>query len=354
MNKNVFNHKEVIYLLAFLISYVPSYGTETNEGINVAVNLSDGSMLIGKPDISSVTLQTSYAKIEIPINQILSIKIDDDRETAVLELESGDKLKGGLTIRALEIGTIFGKTSVSMEYIKNIMVRKGNGKGRILSTPLGKNLVLYYSFDRKEQGSVNDDSGNMHYGKVYGAEWIPRGKIGGAYAFDGIDDYIDVESSCKISESIGTDNFSAAGWLKTSAPSGKNYYILHQNISQSPYTGILLAIECNNFRFRADDSRGYSGSSMIFDVGNLLNGEEWHHFVAVRDNNMLYLYMDGVKKSEKKVPLANLDASYTAPLRIGGDCINNCHMFNGKMDEIMIWNRSLSEKEVNELYNTQK
>ena len=40
------------------------------------LNLIDGSRMIGIPTIESVPIQTSYAKMAVPLKQILTIKID--------------------------------------------------------------------------------------------------------------------------------------------------------------------------------------------------------------------------------------------------------------------------------------
>ena len=60
----------------------------------MSLDLADGSYVIGMPSIKSVPVQTPYAKIDIPLREILSMEIGDDHETASFELRNGDRLKG--------------------------------------------------------------------------------------------------------------------------------------------------------------------------------------------------------------------------------------------------------------------
>ena len=341
-----------ICALVFFANSVWGNEPETNGNVRVALDLADGSCVMGAPEISSVSVKTSYAKMDVPLRQILSIKIEDDHKTALLELANGDRLKGVLELGPLKLGTAFGKASVGIEHIKNITLIQGGVQRGVLAPALSKSLVLYYSFDHDEGGVVSDNSGKGNRGKVHGAEWTSKGKIGGAYVFDGVDDYIDIDSDSSIPKGIGTGNFTIAVWLKVKTPPG---LVIEQHIPQSPWTGIFLSIDPSYFRFRTDDTGGIPTSSILLDVSKIVDDEKWHHYVAVRDDSVLYLYLDGVKKVEKKVPLVDLNVAYAGPLRIGSNCQDGKDTnYNGVIDEVMIWSRALREKEVEQLYNSQK
>jgi hypothetical protein len=53
----------------------------TNEVLKVELELSDGSRLIGTPGIVTVPVQTAFAKMDVPLTQIQTLKIGDDHET---------------------------------------------------------------------------------------------------------------------------------------------------------------------------------------------------------------------------------------------------------------------------------
>ena len=43
--------------------------------LRLELNLIDGSRTIGVPTIESVLIQTSYAKMDVPLKQVLAIKV---------------------------------------------------------------------------------------------------------------------------------------------------------------------------------------------------------------------------------------------------------------------------------------
>ena len=102
------------------------------------VDLVDGSHIIGTPGIESVAVETSYAKMDVQLRQILTIRIGEDRETASIELRNGDKLKGVVNLGTLELDTAFGKVSVGPEHIKSLRVVLACG-----SLPAGEGSISF-------------------------------------------------------------------------------------------------------------------------------------------------------------------------------------------------------------------
>jgi hypothetical protein len=134
-----------------------------------------------------VPVQTSYAKMNIPLKQIVKIKIDDDHETASFELQNGDMLKGVLDLGPIKLETIFGEVSVRIEHIRSVAV---HADGSFFST-MKRGLVLYYSFN-EEGKRVEDMSGKGNHAVNHGAQYTPEGKRGGAFKFDGRSAYLDI------------------------------------------------------------------------------------------------------------------------------------------------------------------
>jgi len=167
--------------------------TQTNEVMRVTLELSDGSRIIGIPQITSIPVQTAYAKMDIPLKQVLQVMIHADHETVSVEMANGDKLKGVLNLGPVELTTIFGKVSAGIEHITSIKVRLNTGTG--LSATLKNGLVLYYSFDNDEGKEVTDKSGKERQGETHGAKWTTKGKVGAALQFDGVDDFVEAGNS---------------------------------------------------------------------------------------------------------------------------------------------------------------
>jgi hypothetical protein len=69
------------------------------------LDLTDGSHVFGIPGIESVPVQTSYAKMDVAMTQILTIKIAEDHENASIDLRNGDKLKGVINLEPIKVNT---------------------------------------------------------------------------------------------------------------------------------------------------------------------------------------------------------------------------------------------------------
>ena len=109
--------------------------------LRLELNLVDGSRIIGTPSIESVPLETAYAKMNVPLKQIMTMKIGEDHETVAFDLQNGDKLKGVINLEPIKLVTVFGNVSVGIEHIKQLDVVLADGaasrKGLVLWNRLG-------------------------------------------------------------------------------------------------------------------------------------------------------------------------------------------------------------------------
>jgi hypothetical protein len=112
--------------------------------LQLEVDLVDGSHIIGIPKREALSIQTAYAKLDIPLKQILTIKLAEERGTATLELRNGDKVNGRINLEPINLQTSFGNVRIGTENIKAISISfSGGGLAEILR----HGLVAYYSFD---------------------------------------------------------------------------------------------------------------------------------------------------------------------------------------------------------------
>ena len=89
---------------------------------------------------------------------------------------------------------------------------------------------------------------------------------------------------------------------------------------------------------------------------NRINDTSWHHVAVTYDGTNITLYLDGVNISSKGAPASLLASS--ADLIIGaatssGTNNTTSSWFNGTIDEVAVWNRSLTANEIANHYNTQ-
>ncbi|MEW6086745.1 MAG: hypothetical protein AB1498_00320 [bacterium] len=163
-DKNVILINLAIIFLVFMSSVIKpdKIFAEEQEVKNItraAVTLTDNSYIIGILSLPSLPFQTSYAKFDIPVEQISNIKFQSDGKTVFVELYNKDKLTGVINLTSLELETIFGKVSINTENINKIMLVNNR---IIVGSRLQYNATLDFSI---RNGNPN---GVWSYG------WMPK------------------------------------------------------------------------------------------------------------------------------------------------------------------------------------
>lgn len=121
--------------LTALISAADEDVVVKTQPLRLELDLADGSHIIGLPALVTVPVETPYAKMSIPLKQIASMSIGEDHETVTFDLQNGDKLKGVINLEPIRLDTIYGRASVGVEHIRQIVV--------VLDGVVQKGLVLW-------------------------------------------------------------------------------------------------------------------------------------------------------------------------------------------------------------------
>jgi hypothetical protein len=306
--------------------------------MRLEIELVDGSRLIGRPRIDTVPVQTPYAKMAIPLKQILTVGLGDDHETVSVDLQNGDKLKGVISLGPIELATLFGPVKVGIEHIRRIDVGVSGGG---LSNVLARGLFLYYPFDKDEGNRVTDASGNGHDGRPQGSRWTPDGKVGGAFAFGG-SDYVEMGY-----QPAGTE-ITLAAWIKP-ANTGLGFF-LGTHFSESSLW--MLTVEGPHGPPKQCARIGYNTGTdgeSLFGTSNVQDGR-WHHVAATIDSKGAKLYVDGVLENQNAVS-GNWKGANAA---IGRSLTGSPGFYSGLVDEVMIFRRPLTAAEIKQIYDAQK
>ena len=75
----------------------------------------------------------------------------------------------------------------------------------------------------------------------------------------------------------------------------------------------------------------------------------WYHILATFGEGKQNLYIDGKLRGSKTRDFMNLKECISSQLVIGGWWKNDIISIDGKIDEVRIYNRVISECEINEL-----
>jgi len=191
-------------------------------------------------------------------------------------------------------------------------------------------LLAYYPFD----GDLVDHSGNGNNGTNNGATFVP-GYKGQALTFDGLDDY--VFAPVNINADI-MPQMTMIAWAR----------------SNSTSKGTVISCDDGGYDRTIDiDSRGggtgwsaFSGSKGVLGYSPVTIGD-WTFVAAVYDQDAetVKLYVNGALINEEEGMLeSGLDY-----IHIGANPSYGKY-FYGTIDEVMIYNRTLSTEEIKALY----
>ncbi|MCP3684906.1 MAG: hypothetical protein GY861_19770 [bacterium] len=205
-------------------------------------------------------------------------------------------------------------------------------------------VIGYWSFDETSGSIASDDSDSGNDGTLNGdPQWI-TGKVGNALQFDGVDDHVQVDDTFNIA-----GDFSIGMWINV-ASWDKNEYLLHNGLFSIYHRGewagdrVYLLIKIDSPDYPGDSS--WTGKAAV-RTNTELKENEWYHIAAVKSEDNLSMYLNGIHEKEVDALSGySLDTSGLLNLRIGG---YSSH-FNGKIDEVKIWDKALTSEEVEELY----
>lgn len=217
-------------------------------------------------------------------------------------------------------------------------------------------LIAYYPFN----GNANDESGNNHNGVVNGATLTADrfGNLNSSYNFTGTTNEITLNNS----QTLINGSFSVSAWctIETLSPSNYDAVIIGQYNGQvanerkwlfgyrsvSTQRGISYYL-CDNFGNAA------SNSSTLNWVAQ---ASTWYHITWVfTSGNSIKTYINGVLHSEVSTALSNFNnVANTVLTKIGNGIdidIPARLPWSGKIDDVGIWNRALTQNEITNLYN---
>jgi hypothetical protein len=202
-------------------------------------------------------------------------------------------------------------------------------------------LVAAYGFNEGSGSSVGDSSGNGHTGTISGASWTTQGKTGNALSFDGVNDWVTVNSSTLLNL---TTAMTVEAWVFPTTNSGARNVLIKEGINRDTYN--LYARSGGNkseiFAFIGGQNRSAESTAVAANV--------WTHIAGTYDGSSLRLYINGVEVAANNLASGSILTSNN-PLRIGGNSIWG-EFFQGRIDDVRIYNRALSSAEIQIDMNT--
>jgi hypothetical protein len=197
-------------------------------------------------------------------------------------------------------------------------------------------LIGYWKFDEGNGTTAFDSSGNGNNGTLENSPTWVDGKYGTALNFDGIDDYVAIPDLYSTSPT----ELTVSAWMNSS-------------LITTWWRGDSIIHHCRHGEFALQ--LVYSGvicfgvkvaSGIGADVRWNSSPNEWHQIVGTwRKGDSIKLYVDGTLVNQTAANDEFLYDAYWLDAAIGS-LYRSEAFFNGTIDEVMIYNRTLSAEEV--------
>ena len=203
-------------------------------------------------------------------------------------------------------------------------------------------LVAAYGFNEGSGTTVADASGRGNTGTISGATWSTQGRFGKALSFDGVNDQVSIASATSLNLPAA---MTLSAWVFPTA-------------TQSNWRAILVKGDEPYALYSSNETAAMKPAGVWEFTGDVEESVKsptaiavnvWTHLAVTYDGAMLRLFINGAQVASK--PRTGNVANSSQPLRIGGNGASG-EFFKGRIDEVRVYNRALSQAEIQADMNT--
>jgi hypothetical protein len=250
------------------------------------------------------------------------------------------------------------RATAAAPFISTIDMYNSTWTYRVTCTDAVGDATLAWKLNENTGTWTADASGNGNTGTFHGGvSWSNPGRSGACVSMNGVDGYIDCGNN---SSTNLTGDMSFSAWVKMNS----GYYDQKIGGNQSGTGGgYKLCIYNSKAEFEVRDASNNYHLNRDVAGGTVLVMGSWYHIMGVysESGHWIKTYVNGkldrtlqgngTGSGQNDVPF-NALGSTTGSFVMGKEPWSNLYFFNGYMDDIRIWNRSLTATEAKTLYDT--
>ena len=197
-------------------------------------------------------------------------------------------------------------------------------------------LVAAYGFEEGTGTSTADATGTGHLGTLSGAAWSTAGRNGRALSFDGVNDWVTVADANDLDLTIG---MTIEAWVFPTTTNNT----WRTAIAKEQTGGLAYALFARSQGNGRPRGLVFTAGEQIATGSTSLAANTWTHLTATYDGLALRLYVNGTLSATRMTngPMVN----GAGPLHFGGNTTWG-EWFAGRLDDIRIYNRTLTPTEI--------
>ena len=204
-------------------------------------------------------------------------------------------------------------------------------------------LLIYYKMNELSGTTVTDGSGFGFNGLNVGGTVNQPGVYNKSYSMN--TNYIRTESAYTISNAAMSHGYSYGAWIKSSYSTTHQGILDFTNISANVGTSLLL-LNGAYPRCRMVNTTG-GAQVAIYNVDER-NGL-WHQLYCTYNSTDLTVYVDGAYANNTKTSGTMIWDRMNMSVGTGNGIPGSWYL-NGSIDEVMLWNKTLSVSDILGLY----
>ena len=210
-------------------------------------------------------------------------------------------------------------------------------------------LVGYWPFS----GNANDVSGNTNNGTNNSATLTTDrfGIANSAYTYNGTSSFINVPNSASLqfNGAITISTWFNASYIPVGATASTSYILSKGADGNTPYSWCSF-LDNTNLGLSIFNNNNLNNSALIPNSKFPISLNTWYNVVYTFDGTNAKAYINGQLKTSVAATYTTFSNIYD--LKFGRRHISGLpYFFNGKLDDIGVWNRALSTQEISNMYN---
>lgn len=321
------------------MSYVLVHGQNEDSRERTTIELDARAVQIISPKPGMPVGQFNFVEprcVEPPEGQAKKIKLES--------LTTSNTSQSTVSTLAPTPTLIANPERVATPVLPNLVTAESPSSADVISNTESviEGLVGHWKFDGAEGTVVIDYSPYGHHGSIVGTAEIVEGRVDNSLLLDGNADYVSIPDTSDLRLS---DAQTISTWYKWSG-SGANwrrlvgkgdYWNRNYGLWIRPESGMIL------FQIYDGNRNGCEalGKSVTFDTN-------WHHLAGSYNGDTFRIYLDGqlVQESNCAITPSNTDHPVTIGFASGHWEDRDNSPFDGLLDEVRIYNRTISACEV--------
>ena len=207
--------------------------------------------------------------------------------------------------------------------------------------------TICWPFDEGQGKEISDSTKNPSYrGTVCGeGKWATPGRVGSsALVLDGETAYVALKNTVVLNHK---NQITIAAWIKPDKISDFQNIVVHEDLSPKTWNEMFLRILGGRYQVGIWHA---SDVLLEYDVPQEDKGV-WVHLAGIYDGKCWYLYRNGELVAARKIDLKKMKPfNFPGPWTIGASRrTGDGRYFKGQIEDVRLYNRGLSQVEVQEL-----